>query len=103
MPLIGRRRVSLSLEHMSQMPTTVCAHYLYPLHAERPVCMPCDRAWDGVEESRPAASGLELLVCAVEGCAASGAGVCTLAWVVLVVGAREGSLGALLADDAELF
>jgi len=33
MSLVRRRRVSLSLENVSQMPSTVCAHNLRPRHA----------------------------------------------------------------------
>lgn len=103
MPLIRRRRVSLALEHVAQMAAAVAAHDLGALHAERAVGVAGDGAGDGVEEGGPAAAGLELLVGGVEGRLAGGARVDALARVVLVVLAAEGRLGALLADDAELF
>lgn len=103
MPLIGRIRVSLALEHMSQMPAAVAAHNLRSLHTKCAVCMPCDRAGHGVEEGGPAATRFEFLIGGVEGCLARGAGVDAFAGVVLVVLAREGGFGPLLADDAELF
>jgi len=84
------------------MPTTVAAHDLGALHAERAVCVPRHGARHSVEESGPAAPAAELLPRFVEGRAAAGAGVCPGGGGVLVVGAGVGGLGALLAKDAEL-
>jgi len=61
----------------------------------------CSR--DGVEESGPAAAGLEFVACFVEGRIAGGAGVDAGFWGVAVVFPGEGSFGAFLADYAELF
>ena len=55
-PLIRRRRVSLSLKHMAQMSPTVRAHDLSPSHAQRLVLVSGNRSGDGIEISRPAAS-----------------------------------------------
>ena len=68
MALIGRGRVSLALEHMSQVSSAVGAHDLDTLHAECAVDMSRHSTWDRVEESGPAAPGLEFLVCGVERC-----------------------------------
>lgn len=68
MPLISRGRISLALEHMSQVSSTVAAHDLDSLHAKRTVDMSRHSAGHRVEESGPATPGLELLVCSVEGC-----------------------------------
>ena len=68
MPLISRGRVSLALEHMSEVTSAVGAHDLDPFHAERAVDMSRHSAGDRIEERRPAAPGLELLVCGVERC-----------------------------------
>ena len=68
MPLIGRGRVTLALEYMSQVSSAVGAYNLDTLHAERAVDVPRHSAWDRVEESGPAAPGLEFLVCGVERC-----------------------------------
>lgn len=75
MSLVRRRRVSLALEYMSQMASTVAAHNLRPLHAESAVGVPCHGARDSVEESRPAAARLELVLRGVDGCLAAGASV----------------------------
>lgn len=88
---------------MTQMPSTVRADDLYPLHAERLIAMPGHRTWNGVEECRPAAAGLKLLVGAVEWRIAGGAIVGAGGWLVLVVFTAEGCFGAFLADDTELF
>lgn len=102
MPLIGRRIVSLSLEHMSQMSSTITAHNLRPLHAECAICVSRHRTWYCIKESRPSASALELLICGVESCSAAGASVRALLWIVFVVVTGEWRLGAFLSEDAEL-
>lgn len=102
MPLVRRRRVSLALEHMSQVASAVAANNLRPLHAESAVCVPCDGARDCVEESRPAAAGLELVLGRVDGRVAAGTVIGAGARGVLIVLAGEGRFGALLAEDAEL-
>ena len=90
MSLIRRRRVSLSLEHMSQMSSTVAANDLCPLHAERAVGVSCHSARDSVKERRPAAARLELVVGLVERSLAAGTNVSTLGGHVLVKVAAVG-------------
>src|SRR5215469_4168746 len=102
MPLIRRCRVSLSLKHMPQMPSTICAHNLRPLHPKTLVRMSLHCSRNGVEKGRPPASGLEFVICRVEGCVAGSAGVDAGARHVLVEFTGVGSFSALLADDAEL-
>ena len=68
MPLIRRRRVSLSFKDMPKMSTTFGTNNLRPLHSERAVRMPSHSAWDRIEVCRPAAARLELVGCAVERC-----------------------------------
>src|SRR5947207_205392 len=103
MPLIRRRWVSLSLEHMAQMTPTICAYNLRPLHSKSLVRISLHRSGNSVEERRPTAPRREFVICLVEGCVAGGAGVDAVAGHVFVEFTGVGSFGALLADDAELF
>jgi len=103
MPFIRRRSISLSLEHMSQMSTTIRADNLRSLHTEGAVGVASHSPRDGVEVSGPPASRLKLMVCFVEWCFAAGAGVDALIRHVLVILACERGLGAFLAKNAELF
>jgi len=103
MPLVRRVRITLPLEHMSQMAPTVCAHNLCPRHAERAVSVSCHCAGNVVKVRRPAAARLEFVVGFVEGCVATGTGVDAFGGGVLVVLAGEGGFGALFTEDAELF
>lgn len=64
--------------------------------------MSCDSVRDGVEESRPAATRLELVVCSVERSLAASAGVDALGGHVLVVLAGEWCFGTLLTKNTEL-
>lgn len=57
---------------------------------------------NAVKVCRPATSGLELVRGLVQRCFTTGAGVHALSGQVLVVLAGSGSLGAFLAEDAEL-
>lgn len=105
MPLIRGGRVPLALEHVAQMSTAVAANNLRPLHAEHLVLMPRHSTRDGVEESRPAATGLEFVGCFVEGRLAAGAGVDAIAGgggVMLIVFADVRSLSSLFAEDTKL-
>lgn len=68
MPLIRRRRVSLPLENMPKMSTTLRTNNLRPLHSERAIRMPSHSAWDRIEVCRPTAARFELVGCAVERC-----------------------------------
>ena len=101
-PLVRRRIIALSLEHMPQVPATVTAHDLRPCHAERRVRVPRHRARDRVEVRRPPTAGLELVICFVEGSRAGGARVHAGIWHGFVERVREGGLGAFFAEDAEL-
>lgn len=67
MPLIGGRRVSFALEHMSQVSSAVAADNLRPLHTESGISVPSHSARDGIEESRPAAARLEFVLRGVDG------------------------------------
>jgi hypothetical protein len=100
--LIRRRRVPLALEHMSQMPSTIRANNLRPLHAESSVCVSGHSAWYGVEESRPAAARLEFVVRFVQRSGAADAGVDAGGGGVFVVFACEGRFGTFFAEDAKL-
>ena len=85
MSLVRRRGVSLSLEDMSQVTSTVAAHNLCPLHAKRAVGVSSHRSRNGVKECRPAAARLELVLSSVDGRIAAGASVSAGGWRVLVV------------------
>lgn len=102
MPLVGRRRVAFALEHMSEVASAVGAHDLCPLHAESAVGVSGHCTRHGIEERRPAAAGLELVLSSVDGRIAAGASVGARAWRVLVIFAGEGSFGAFLTENAEL-
>jgi len=101
-PLVRRRRVALTLEHMSQVTSAVAAHDLCPLHAECAVGVSGHRTGYSIEECRPAAARLEFVLSSVDGRIAAGASVGAGTWHVLVILAREGRLGAFLAKHAEL-
>jgi hypothetical protein len=103
MPLIRRRIVSLSLKHMPQMAPTVTAHDLRPLHAKGAVRMPRHGTRDAVKVRGPPATALELMVGLIERRLAGGARVDARVRVMLVEFVGEGRLGALFAEDAELF
>lgn len=103
MPLIRRRLIPLALEHVPEVAAAVRAHDLGALHAERAVRVALDGARHGVEEGGPAAARLELVRRLVQRRVAAGARVDAGAGGVFVVGAGEGGLGALFAEDAELF
>lgn len=102
MSLVRRRRVSLSLEDVSQVTSTVAAHDLCPLHAECAVGVSGHCARNGVEECRPSAARLELVLSSVDGRIAAGASVGAGGWRVLIILAGEGSFGTLFAKNAEL-
>lgn len=102
MSLVSGCRVSLALEDMSQMASTVGAHNLCSLHAKSAVDVSGDGTWNCIEEGGPAATRLELVVCLVDGSVATSAVVYTLGGCVLVVLSGEWWLGTLLSQDAEL-
>lgn len=88
---------------MPQMPPTITAHDFRALHPKRAVDIACDGAGKGVEEGRPAATGLEFVRGSVKGRGAGGARVDPAGRHVFVVRAGVGRLGAFFAEDAELF
>lgn len=102
MPLVRGRLKPLAREDVAQVAATIGAHDFRPRHAEGAVLDALHGARDAVEVGRPAAAGLKLCVGRVQRRVAGGAGVDALARVVLVVDARAGGFGALLAEDAEL-
>lgn len=102
MPLIRRRSIAFSLEHMAQMPTAITAHDLGATHAKRAIGVASDRSRDSVEECGPAAAGLKFVVGFVEWSVAGGAGVDAGGGVVLVVFTGVGGFGSFLTDDTEL-
>jgi hypothetical protein len=101
--LISRRRIALTLEDVAQVAAAVGAHNLGALHAQRVVDVALDGAGQAVKIGRPAAARLELVRCLVERRLAAGAAVDALVGKVLVVLAGKGTLGALFAEDTELF
>jgi len=103
MPLISRCRISLTLENMSQVSTTVAAHYLCPLHAKGAVRVASDRTGQRIEVCWPSAATLELVFRLVQGCAASCAGIDSVFWSMLIIFAAEWCLCALLSQNSELF
>jgi hypothetical protein len=102
MSLVRWSRISLSLEDMSQMTTTIAAHNLRPRHSKCAISVSGHSSWHGIEECRPSTTTLELVLRGVERCVAGGAVVCPLCWGVFVVFAGEWRFGALFADDSEL-
>lgn len=103
MPLVCRGVVSLTLEHVSKMSTTVAANDLCPGHSERVVSVSRHGAWDVVKVCRPSTTRLEFVVCLVEWRIAGGAGIDSLFRHMLVIFSGEWSFSALFAEDAELF
>jgi hypothetical protein len=101
-PLVSGCWVSLALENMSQVASAVAANDLCPFHAERAVGVSGYRARHGVEECRPSAAGLELVLGSVDWCVAASAGICAGGRGVLVVFAGERRFGAFLTENAEL-
>ena len=103
MPLIRWCRISLSLEHVSQMTATSRAHDLRPAHTECAIGVSCHGSRDIIEVCGPSAAGFELVIGFVERSFAAGAGVDAFAGHVFVVDAGVGSFGALFTEDTELF
>jgi hypothetical protein len=102
MTLVSGSRISLSLENVTKMTTTVGTDNLSTLHAKGTVDMSSHSTRNGIKESRPAAARLELVVGLVERSFAASAGVGTLGGHVLIKVAAVGGFGALFAEDAEL-
>ncbi len=95
MPLVCGCRISLALEYVSEVSTTVGADDLRARHAEGAIRVSCHSTWNIVEICRPATSTLELVVGFVERRIAASASVDTSIGQVLVVLAGEGGFGAL--------
>lgn len=85
------------------MPSAVRAGNLRPLHPKRAIDMSCNRTRNRVKVRRPSTPRLEFVICCIEGRVAARASVDALRGVVGVVFAGAGTLGTLLAEDAELF
>ena len=85
------------------MASTVVAHNLGPHHSQARVRSLAHSIWESVPKGRPAAPGVKLVICFIQRRIAAGACVDTGVGIVLVELARTGRLGALLAEDAELF
>ena len=97
MSLIRRRRITLALEHMSKMASTVGAHNLCSRHSKRAVGVTLYCAGYAVEVCWPSAARLELVVRFIEWCVTASACVNTVVRVMLVVLARPWLLGTLLS------
>jgi len=92
----------LALENVTQMPSAVVAYNLGPHHAQTGVRLLANSVRECVPERRPSTPRVELVVGFVERSVTSRACVDAGVRVVLVQLAGAGSLGALLAEDAEL-
>jgi hypothetical protein len=103
MPLIRRRRISLTLKDMAQMSTTITADNLCPLHAECAICMSGDGTGDAVEVRGPPTARFEFMVGLVQWCIAARAGVHAGRGLVLVIFACKWGFGTFFSEDAELF
>jgi hypothetical protein len=83
--LVSRRRVTLSLENVSQMSSAIAAHDLCPLHAKCAVGVSSYSTRNSVEEGGPTAARFELVLSGVDGRIAAGTSVGAGSWRVLVV------------------
>lgn len=95
--------VSLSLENVSQMTSTVAANNFRSLHAEGAVSVSGHCTWNGIEICGPATTALEFVFSLVQRSVAAGAGVNALLGHMLVIFTSKWCLCALLTQDAELF
>lgn len=100
--LIGRGIVSLALEDMTQMATTVSAQNLGARHSQRAILMADDSTGNRVKVGGPAAAAVELVRGLVQRRIAARAVVHALLGEVRVVLAGAGALSALKAQNAEL-
>lgn len=101
-PLISGSRVPFPFKDVTKVTPTVAANDLRPLHSQTAIHVSLDSSRDGVKVRRPAASGLEFVVCRVERSVAGRTVVYTLRRVVRIVLAGAGTFGSFLAEDAEL-
>lgn len=103
MSLICRSLVTLSLEDMSQMATTITAHDFGPLHSKGSIGVARHSTRDTVEVGGPSTAALEFVLSCVKRCITAGTGVDTSVGLMLVVFSGSRGFGTLFAEDAELF
>ena len=99
--LVGGSLVAFALEYVSQVSTALCAHDLDSTHAVSVVFVRGDGSRETLEESGPAAAGVELGIGLVEWCVTSGT-VVDARIVEVIVLSRTWSFGALLSQDLKL-
>lgn len=99
MALIRGVREPFALEDVAQVSPTGIAHNLDPVAIG--IRVSSNSSGDCIKESRPATARVELGRRSVQGCLAARTRVHALVRVLVVL-ARVGSLGALLAQDTEL-
>jgi hypothetical protein len=102
-PLVLGVSKALALEDVPKMSAAVVAHNLRPHHAHCAIGPLAHSARHGVPEGGPATARVEFVVRLVERRLAAAARVDAGVGVVLVEGAGPGRLGALLAENSELF
>ena len=93
---------SFALEDVSQMAPAVVTHYLRPRHAQTRICPLSYSIRHSIPESGPTTSGIEFVICAIEGCGAGRAIVGAGFRFMFIVLAGARALGSFLAEDAEL-
>lgn len=103
MAFVGRGGEPLALEDVAQVPAAVGADDLDALHEHAGVLEALDGARDAVKVGGPAAAAVELVRRLVQGRVATRARVHARRGLVFVELAGPGGLGALLAEDPELF
>lgn len=85
MPLVGRGRVALALEDMTEMAAAIRTDNLGSLHAEAAIGVSGHGTRQAVKIRRPPTAGLELVVGLVQRGSTPGACVHALGRLVLVV------------------
>jgi len=101
MPLVRRSFETLPFENMSQMTTTSGACDLRAGHAKSTIFVSSDGSRDGIEESGPTTTRIELRSALVERCSARSAAVNTFL-IEFVVLARPWPLSSFLSNYLEL-
>lgn len=96
MSLISWRRITLSLEDVSQMASAIAANNLCSLHTKGAISVSSDRPWNGIEICGPTTAALEFVFRLVQGSIAAGAGVYALLGHMLVVFTSVWCFGTLL-------
>lgn len=95
--LVSRGWVTLALEDMAEMTPAIRTDNLGSLHTEGAIGVSGHGTRQAVEIRRPPTSRLELVVGLVQRGSTPGACVHAFGWLVLVVRAGEGRLGAFFA------